>query len=75
MPNTKEIIEQVASLPVEDRVLVVDSLLRTLNQPDPEIDRRWAEKAARRLAELRAGRTKPIPAEEVLGKARRRLAE
>jgi hypothetical protein len=61
MPSTKEIVEQAESLPVEDLVLVVDSLPRTLNPPDAEVDRKWAEVANRRLAELRSGRVAPLP--------------
>ncbi len=73
MASTQDIIEQAESLPVEDRVLVVDSLLKTLNQPNPEIDQKWAEIAERRLAELRSGRVKPVPAQEVYARARERF--
>ena len=66
--NTKELIDEAVSLPVEERALVVDSLLRRLNQPDSELDRKWAKEAKRRLAELRSGRVEPIPGEEVFGK-------
>lgn len=74
MPNTAEIIHEAESLPVEERTLVVDSLLRSLNPPDPEIDRKWAAVAKRRLEELRSGRVTPIPGEEVLAKIRQRFA-
>jgi hypothetical protein len=75
MPSAKEIVEQAELLPVEDRVLVVDSLLRTLNPPDTEVDRKWAEVANRRLAELRSGRVAPLPGDEVLARARERFAK
>ena len=75
MPTTKEILEQAESLPLADRALLVDSLLRTLNQPDPEIDSKWTEVAERRLSELRSGRVKPIPGERVLANARRRFTK
>jgi putative addiction module component (TIGR02574 family) len=74
MPSTAEIIHDAESLPVEERTVIVDSLLRSLNPPDPEIDRMWAAVATRRLAELRSGRVKPIPGEEVFAKIRRRFA-
>ena len=38
MHSTEDIIQQAASLPVEGRIIVVDSLLRTLNIPDTDID-------------------------------------
>jgi putative addiction module component (TIGR02574 family) len=72
MPSAKESIDQVESLPVEERALVVDSLLQTLNRPDPEIDRKGAEVARRRLADFRAGRVRPVPGDEVFERARKR---
>lgn len=74
MPSAKEIVEQAETLPVEDRLLVVDSLLRTLNPPDAKVDRKWAEVAKRRLAELRSGRVAALPGAEVLARARERFA-
>ena len=73
MPGTAEIIHEAESLPVEERTVVVDSLLRSLNPPDPEIDRKWAAVAKRRLEELRSGRIKPVPGEEVFAKIRQRF--
>lgn len=74
MPSTAEIIHEAELLPVEERTVVVDSLLRSLNPPDPEIDRKWAAVAKRRLEELRSGRVKPIPGEQVFAKIRQRFA-
>ena len=74
MPSTVEIIHEAESLPVEERTRVVDSLLRSLNPPDPEIDRKWAALAKRRLGELRSGRVKAVPGEEVFAKIRKRFA-
>jgi putative addiction module component (TIGR02574 family) len=74
MPSTAEIIHQAESLPVEERTVVVDSLLRSLNPPDPEIDRKWAAVAKRRLEELRSGRVKPVPGQEVFARIRQRFA-
>jgi len=74
MPNAAEIIREAESLPVEERTLVVESLLRSLNPPDPEIDKKWVAVAKRRLQELRSGRVKPVPGEEVFAKIRQRFA-
>jgi putative addiction module component (TIGR02574 family) len=63
--NTKELIEQAIALPVEERALVVDSLLRSLNSPQPEIDAQWAAEAKRRLSELRSGKVQTVPGEAV----------
>ncbi len=69
----KELIEAVVSLPVEERAIVADAVLRSLDAPESEIDRKWAQVAQRRLSELRSGQTKPVQAEEVFAKIRKRF--
>ncbi|NQU03880.1 MAG: addiction module protein [Syntrophaceae bacterium] len=74
MHGIKDIIQEATTLPVEERVIVVDSLLRTLNPPDAEIDRAWARIAQRRLADLRSGRVQPVPGDQVFAKIKERFA-
>jgi Putative addiction module component len=75
MMTTEKLIEEALSLPVEQRALVVDSLLRSLNKSEISIDTQWAEVARKRLEELRSGTVKPIPGDEVFAKALERLAK
>lgn len=69
----KEIIEAVVSLPVEERAIVADAVLRSLDAPEAEIDRKWTEVAQRRLSDLRSGQVKPIPGDEVFAKVWKRF--
>jgi putative addiction module component (TIGR02574 family) len=73
MHGIREIIEEAESLPVEERALVIDSLLRSLNPPSEEIEKEWLTIAKRRLAELRSGDVKPIPGNDVFAKIRERF--
>ncbi|MEN8254506.1 MAG: addiction module protein [Verrucomicrobiota bacterium] len=75
MPSTLEIIHEAEALPVEERTLVVDSLLRTLNRPDPTVENKWIEVAKQRLEELRSGKVQGIPASEVFARIQQRFAE
>ena len=68
--KTGELIDEVASLPVEERARVVDALLRSLNAPESAIDAVWLEVAQRRLAELRQGHAKAVPGEAVFERIR-----
>jgi len=73
MHGMKEIIEEAECLPVEERVMVIDSLLRTINPPLAEVEIEWIMVAKRRLAELRSGQTKAVPGNEVFARIRDRF--
>ena len=73
MASARDIIRQAESLPVEERAIVADSILRTLNRPDPAIDRQWLAVARRRLHELRSGAVSPVPGNEVFSRIRERF--
>ncbi len=64
----QDLIDEAEALPVEERALVVDSLLRTLNPPESRIDEKWAEVARKRLSELRSGAVSRIPGEDVFAR-------
>ncbi len=72
--KTKKLIDEALSLPVKERALVVDSLLRSLNPPDFEIDNKWIVVAKKRLTELRIGKVKPVPGDEVFKKIWKRFS-
>lgn len=73
MHSIKDIIEEASSLPVEERIIVVDSLLKTLNNPDQDMDILWVETASRRLSELRSGNVDPKPGDQVFEKIKDRF--
>jgi putative addiction module component (TIGR02574 family) len=58
--TTKELIEEAVALPLEQRVMLVDILLQSLNQPEAEIDREWGALAQRRLQEIREGKVEAV---------------
>jgi putative addiction module component (TIGR02574 family) len=71
--KVKDLINEAESLPVEERAMVVDSLLRSLNPPESEIDKKWAAVAQRRLEEIRSGAVEAIPGEQVFEKIWKRF--
>jgi putative addiction module component (TIGR02574 family) len=73
--NTAELITEAASLPLEERARLVDSLLLTLNPADDSTTAKWLAVAKRRLDEMRAGHVEAIPGDAVFEKVRRRLEQ
>ncbi|MEC4684668.1 MAG: addiction module protein [Nitrospirota bacterium] len=71
--KTDELISEAISLPVEVRTLLVNKLHESLNPPDKEIDKLWVEEAEKRVEELRTGKVKTIPGEDVFGKIRKKI--
>jgi putative addiction module component (TIGR02574 family) len=72
--KTEELIAEVNSLPLEERAALADSLLKSLNPPEAEIDKEWSAVAERRLAELRSGKVTAIPGDEVFARVRDRFS-
>lgn len=75
MHGMKEIIEEAECLPVEERVMIIDSLLRTINPPLAEVEIEWMMVANRRLAELRSGHVEAVPGNEVFARIRSRFVK
>ncbi|MBN2354710.1 addiction module protein [candidate division KSB1 bacterium] len=73
MPDIKDLIEVAESLPVEERTHIIDSLLKSINPIDPEIDKAWIKLANKRLEEVRLGKAKLVDGEEVFDKIKDRF--
>jgi putative addiction module component (TIGR02574 family) len=73
--NAKDVIEEAISLPVEERALIVDSLLRSLNHPEEEIVEEWTKVARRRLDEIRSGTVNRISGDAVFERIWKRFHE
>jgi hypothetical protein len=63
--KTEDLLREIESLPVEERARVADSVLKSLNPPESDIDRKWAEVAKHRLDEIKAGTVKPVSGQAV----------
>ena len=72
--ETKKLIEEVTSLPVEERAIIADSILKTLNPVETDIEKKWMKVAKERLIELKSGKVKPIPGDEVFNKIWKKYA-
>jgi len=72
-PSSK-IVDDVLSLPTDQRLALVNRILESLNvATQPEIAALWAEEAERRIEQVEAGQVKPVPGEDVFKETRERL--
>lgn len=69
----QDLIDEASALPADERALVVESLLKSLNPIEASIDEKWAEVATSRLEELASGKQNPVRGDEVFRKIRSRL--
>lgn len=67
MESSKTVLEKALRLKPQERFIVIDGLLLSLDEPDKKIDEIWAIEAEKRLAAYRSGKLKGVPFEEVFG--------
>jgi putative addiction module component (TIGR02574 family) len=63
--GTKELLDEAMKLKPEERFSLVESLIKSLDEPDKKLDEIWAEEADKRLIAYREGTLKGIPMEEI----------
>ncbi|MFZ2959431.1 MAG: addiction module protein [Candidatus Ozemobacteraceae bacterium] len=66
--SVKEVLEEALKLKPEDRFMLVDGLIRSLDEPDKKLDEIWAVEAEKRLKAYRSGRLEGIPMEDIFRK-------
>lgn len=68
MSPTKTLISKALTLKPAEKSLLIEALLRSLDVPDPKIDKMWAVEAERRLKAYKAGKMKTISFEDMFAR-------
>jgi putative addiction module component (TIGR02574 family) len=63
--SSKDVLEQALKLKPDERFLVVEGLIKSLDEPDSSLDTIWANEAEKRLRAYRAGTLEGIPMEAI----------
>jgi len=63
--SSKDILKLALNLRPEDKLTVVEGLLKSLDEPDKKLDEIWAEEAEKRLKAYREDRLEGIPIDQV----------
>ena len=61
----KSIERSIPKLSPSERIHLIESLVASLDKPDPSIERAWAKESDKRLAAYKKGKIKGIPLETI----------
>ncbi len=71
--STLSVIEQALQLPAEERALIAEQLLNSLNLPlDPVVEAAWAAEAEARRQAILSGESETVSGPEVIARLRER---
>ena len=67
-PQVSELLEKALALSTQERGLLIDRLVASLDDETPEegVEAAWDEEIKRRVDDIRSGRVKTLPGEQVL---------
>jgi len=68
MSPTKTLISKALHLKPAEKSLVIDALLKSLDIPDPKIEKIWVAEAEKRLKAYKAGKIKTVSFEDMFAK-------
>jgi putative addiction module component (TIGR02574 family) len=63
-----DIIEAALHLKPQERYIIIENLVQSLNQPNDEIDQAWVEESQKRFKAYKEGVVKTLPYEQVFNK-------
>ncbi|MBA1438462.1 MAG: addiction module protein [Epsilonproteobacteria bacterium] len=63
-----DIIEEALHLKPQERYIVIENLVRSLYQPDEEVEKIWIEESQKRLKAYKEGKVKTFTYEQVFNK-------
>lgn len=63
--STKDLLYEAMKLKPEERFILIEGLIKSLDEPDKNLDEIWAEEAEKRLKAYREGKLEGIPMEEI----------
>ncbi len=71
MSSINDLIHEIEKLPPVERARLIDLVIRDMAEPDPEIDKVWAQEAVKRWDKYKEGHAKAVPYENVMAKYNR----
>lgn len=66
--DAKSIIDNALNLSPAEKLLIIETLSKSLSEPDVNIEKYWKEEVEQRYSAYLDGKVKSIPYEEILKK-------
>ncbi|CAA6818622.1 MAG: Unknown protein [uncultured Sulfurovum sp.] len=63
--SLNDIINEALTLKPQERYLIIENLVQSLNQPNPQIDKLWIEESMKRVEATKQGTLKTVSYEDV----------
>jgi len=63
--SSNEIIQEAINLKPQERYLIIESLIKSLNLPDEEVEQVWIKETQKRLKAYKEGKLETVSYEDV----------
>ena len=63
--SLNDIINEALTLKPQERYLIIENLVQSLNQPNLQIDKLWIEESMKRIEAIKQGTLKTVSYEDV----------
>ena len=67
MEASKELLKKALELKPQEKIILLEGLIESLDEPDKNIDQIWTEEAEKRLDAYRKGKIKGVSYREIFG--------
>ena len=68
MMSLPDIIEEALHLKPQERYIIIENLVHSLNQPDEEINKVWIEESQKRLRAYKEGTARTVSYDQIFHK-------
>jgi len=63
--SISEITKEALLLKPQERYMIIENLVKSLNQPNPEIEQLWIDESTKRVKSIKDGSLKTVSYEDV----------
>ena len=68
MKTKDKILKEISALSPKEKAQIIDALIKSLNEPDEDIDRLWEQESESRIDAYEKGQLKSVSVNEVFSK-------